>query len=434
MATLRALRLLQSIESKNINSTQLETLLAGNASRQTDLPLLFAQRAAAARIVAPETFPTVLGSAAAAGGLGDSTLAMNVIAASVSAMGMVAANTTANAVIAAKDSAGRAVTANKSVYLATIGQSGAAIQGPWAKQWRFPRQAGASTIAEASTAVRSSDGLMMSIGQANRYAYSSNGGATWTVSASGGPAFSFGKLSHLPNANNTFMAVLNGSTATSFSTGGSFTAGGSMPSAQHWSKIVAKSSSSYLAISLNGNSNVAATTTATSTAWTGQTLPSSANWADLAASTANYVVVGGTGNSCLVSSTGTTGNWSAVTLPFAQSWTSVDAGAGLDNGKFMALGGAANGAFSSNHGATWTAVSLPAGHNWARVVYHAASRAWVAFSSNTAFVATSVDDGATWSLQAVPLATLGNTQAHNCNAGGPYVLAAISNHDFYVNV
>lgn len=416
MATLRALRLLQSIESKNINSTQLETLLAGNASRKTDLPLLFGQRAATERILAPETFPTILGSSAATTGLANSTLAMTKIAASLSAMGMVANSLTGSAAIAATELGYAAAISNRAIYAATVGKAAADVQALWMKAWRFVPIVGATSY----TAIASNSGRLVSVSYLTAI-YSDDGGKTWVTGT--GPSFSAGNICH---AGDYFFALPSASNAFSFTSSSyeiSFNSGYVFPASKNWWRV-AKNSSTYLAIA---HADTAAATSSYVTSWAAQTLPVASSWNDLAASSTTFLLFGNGGttiNIAYTSASGASNSWITRTLPSSQAWNSAAAGTGPDDGKFMMVSNSAAGAFSSNHGATWSAVTLPAGSNWGRVVYHAGSRSWIAFSSNTSVIATSLNDGATWSTRAAPAANIGLGGAGGYGAGGLYVLGS----------
>lgn len=417
MATLRALRLLQSIESKNINSAQLDALLAENASRQTDLPLIFGHRAATERILAPETFPTILGSSAATTGLANSTLAMTKIAASLSAMGMVANSATASNILATTAVSADLTLANRAIYAATIGKAPVAIQAPWAKAWKFR----GIYIPVAYTAIASDTGRLISVNGTNAYR-SDDGGTTWTSISTTAPS-----VSNIRYAGGHFFYLSYG-TAYSYlpSSGvGGITTVSSALSSLNWS-LVAKTSAGFIFVGLNDAGACAQLSSPGGTVYP-QTLPAVSVWNDLVASSTTFLLFGNGGtaiNTAYTSASGYTGSWTTRTLPSSQAWNSAAAGSGPDDGKFMLVANSTVGAFSGNHGATWSAITLPSGSNWGRVVYHAGSRSWIAFSSNTSVVATSINDGVTWSTRAAPAANIGQGSGGGYGSGGPYVLGA----------
>lgn len=429
MATLRALRLLQSIESKNINSSQLETLLAGNASRQTDLPLLFGQRAAAARILATETFPTILESSAATTGLANSTLAMTKIAASVSAMGMVASSATGSTAIASNDIGAGLVLANRTVFRDTIGAASTAILAPWAKQWRYPRMPKADALSFSYGAI-SSTGVIYLVGNGASSVplhISQNGGESWSTLNAGGPT---NYSSNLSFAGGYFFALTT-NTVQSSAVGGYFGLAGGFSSAFNWSRVA--NVGIYYAVIATGNNNAAAVTTnpTSNTTWSGGTLPVTQAWADLAASSTTFLAVGGSTNVAATSPNGT--SWTQRTLPSNNNWSSIAAGSGSDDGKFMVVGGSAAGAYSTDHGVSWSAITLPSGQNWSRIVYHPNTKAWIAFSASSPLAAVSMDNGATWTTRATP-AAFGGYPRGSIGAGGPYVLVlGIGSSSFYMN-
>ena len=73
-------------------------------------------------------------------------------------------------------------------------------------------------------------------------------------------------------------------------------------------------------------------TTDTTALWVGKTLPSAANWSNIAYGNGKFIVVAkGSSTAALSSDAGN--SWSSVTLPSVADWSAVTYGGGIVTGK-----------------------------------------------------------------------------------------------------
>lgn len=430
MPTLRSLRLLQSIEQKNLNSTQLETLLSGSLTRQSDLPLLFQSTTAKTRIMAAETFPTIAASASAVTGLGSFTTSAAAIAASATCMTSIAANSASNTALAAS-SPGASIcvnNTNRANFVATIGAQTQAsgLQSPWAKNWRFGNVGAFTGASGSQQALVNNGSTLISGSTTSEYFTSNDGGVTWTRTATGS-AMSGVQNSAWAQSYGIAMPS-GGSTATYYTSGAGWTAGATTPASvtsTGFSKLVYHNSGYYVAVCQSTSAHTQAIYIAsnpTSGTYTASTLPSSVAWRDIAVNAGRVVAIAYNSASTAVSTNGTT--WSAGTsLPASKSWYSIDAGTGSDAGKMM-VGNASDSslAFTSDSGVTWSTVTATGMPNVYKVVYHNNTRSWWVFSSGTK-TGVSTDDGATWTV--FDQSNVG--YSHNFAAAGPYLCAMSGN-------
>lgn len=177
--------------------------------------------------------------------------------------------------------------------------------------------------------------------------------------------------------------------------------------------------------------------------WTSMTMPSTAEWRDVAYGLGEWVAVANGGTKAAVSTNGVT--WTASTLPDGGDWNCIEfgknkflataigdsslsvpntayktpgvntwtAGGTLNqpnislafgNNRFVALSGGYSGAdsvsISFDDGTTWIGpATLPAGQNWQKVTY--GNGLFIAVANNYGNVAIS-RDGRVWTLQSIP--------------------------------
>ena len=128
---------------------------------------------------------------------------------------------------------------------------------------------------------------------------------------------------------------------------------------------------------------------------TATTMPSASDWRGIAyhAVAAVYVAVAYASNAAAYSSDGGA-TWSAKTLPSTANWTAVCASSTIAN-KFVAVASSTTGA-SSTDGSTWTARTLSESGSYASVCYGATSGYFMAVANGNT-VNTYSTDGTTWS-------------------------------------
>lgn len=132
----------------------------------------------------------------------------------------------------------------------------------------------------------------------------------------------------------------------------------------------------------------------TGESWNATTMPSSANWQDVAAGNNQFVAISRGTNAAASSLNGI--NWTARTLPSSRNWESVAYG----NGRFVAVASSGNNfrtAYSTN-GTTWTQASMPVigdstFNDWIDVTY--GKNLFVAVA-NTQNIAAYSSDGINW--------------------------------------
>jgi hypothetical protein len=132
--------------------------------------------------------------------------------------------------------------------------------------------------------------------------------------------------------------------------------------------------------------------------WKAATLPSTANWTEVAYGNGRFLAVAGNSNKAALSEDGGE-TWKVVSMPATSRWTSAAYG----NGRFAAVGGNDNtAAWSEDGGETWKKTTMPSLANWLAVAYGNGRFLTFADGNNTA--ALSEDGGETWKMAAVPSA------------------------------
>ncbi len=221
-----------------------------------------------------------------------------------------------------------------------------------------------------------------------------------TYSATTRTASSVANWFNLAYANGSFVAIPLGGSATMRSTNGTtWTAGGALPTTSNWADIAAGSISGttyHMAVSFTTGTTAAYSTNG-GVSWTSSTLPASGDWRCLAYGDGRFVAIEYNGvTNTAVSTNGTT--WSlGGTLP-SNTWTSITYG----NGKFVAIsggGGSSNQAAYSTNGLAWTTTTLPSSTTWSSVTYGNGRFVAVAHSGTNAAYSF---DGITWTASTLP--------------------------------
>lgn len=171
---------------------------------------------------------------------------------------------------------------------------------------------------------------------------------------------------------------------------------GDTDTTEDWA-AVAFGNNTFVAVQNGAASTASAITSSDGVTWTPQTTPNLGGWSGIAFGNNIFVAVregGTTSNTVMTSPDGVT--WTTQTTPQADFWRVKYA-----NGVFMAIArSGANRAMTSPDGVNWTLKPLLNNDTWIAHAYGAGK--WVVIGNANTFgsavVATSIDNGATWSV------------------------------------
>lgn len=198
---------------------------------------------------------------------------------------------------------------------------------------------------------------------------SSTDGITWTQ-GSALDTISYAWVSNTTffatGSNNTLMSSTDGITWAFVSGYGTYVAG------KPFSKSTTNGS-----VYANVKYNTAiAQTSPDGLTWTERTLPSTANWIDVAYGNGVFTAIAYNDSKAATSTDGIT--WAARTLPATLNWQAITYG----NSTFVAIATGSSSAATSTDGITWTAGVLPTNTTWVDIIFH--NGYFVAVSTSTA--------------------------------------------------
>jgi hypothetical protein len=188
-----------------------------------------------------------------------------------------------------------------------------------------------------------------------------------------------------------FVAIANGTNEAAYSSNGELWNAATMPSSANWIDVAA-GNNRFVAISRGTN---AAASSLDGINWTARTMPSSRNWESVVYGNDRFVAVASSGNNfrSAYSTNGTT--WTQVSMPVIgdstfNDWVDVTYGKNL----FVAVANTQNIAAYSSNGISWNAVIMD-------VIDDSSQRDWVSVAyGNNRFVAISSQGDIAYSFDA----------------------------------
>jgi len=261
-------------------------------------------------------------------------------------------------------------------------------------------------------------GLYLAIPSSGTTTMYSTNGTTWAA-AGGTVALASASWTSLTYGNGRWVAVSNG-TATSTTTDAlTFTAG--TITSGNWTSVC-YGNSTFIAVA-SGTSTAAIS--ASGTAWTYATLPSSTTWTGVAygawggstspavSPTYGIFVAVASGGTVAASSIDGGSTWVARTLPASATWSSVTFG----NGRFVAIASGSKITAYSKDGITWvqSPTGMPVSQTWAHVEY--GQGLFFATATGSTNIAATSEDGITWTSRTLtataswPTVSFGNNNS-----------------------
>ena len=226
-------------------------------------------------------------------------------------------------------------------------------------------------------------GFFVAMSSSYTVAYSTDS-AVWSVgtntsiTGSNAVAYGGGRYIAIPTGN---------SNAACQSSNREFWTNMTLPSGANWTDIAYGTNEVWVAISGN-SSNVAAYSINNGDNWIATTLPSSANWISVTWGNSRFVAIATGGFAAAISFDGIT--WISTALLVTAAWNKITYAQGL----FVVVGTATGAALSSPDGVVWTSRALPANSSWNAIVFGNpnSTPAWVATTTST--VAAKLNVGA----------------------------------------